>query len=163
VSQRWSVKEFSHHSPRYRDEGDGLFREMRERNPIGWSEEHGGFWLVTKYQDAYDVLTDPETFSSDFDPAGERNGRGGIFIPTRSPGGFGAAADDTTTGRFIPLEVDPPDTQPTRRVIMPFLAPDAVSGVEGKFREVSRRSSTSMLSQVRSTCALISPLLLRPC
>jgi cytochrome P450 len=136
VSQRWSVKDFDHHSPRYLNDADALFREMRETNPIGWSEQHGGFWVVTRYEDAWNVLTDTETFSSDFDLDGERNGGGGIFIPTRGPGGFGAAADHTTSGRLIPLEVDPPDTQTKRRVVMRFLAPDAVRGLEDKFRQI---------------------------
>ena len=32
--------------------------------PVAWSEEHGGFWVVTRYEDVLRVVQDWRTFSS---------------------------------------------------------------------------------------------------
>jgi cytochrome P450 len=119
--------------------------------PIGWSEQHDGFWVVTSYEHVWQVLRDPETFSSDYDQEGERAGGGGIFIPTRG-GGWrpqhldddeehspGANAYGSRSGRLIPVEVDPPDTTKLRRIVMPFLSPDGVKPLEPNIREYVTR------------------------
>lgn len=41
-----------------------LLRRMRESCPVGRSEMHGGSWVLTRYQDIYDVTRDTQTFCS---------------------------------------------------------------------------------------------------
>ena len=45
-----------------------VFAELREADPIHWSDEESpnkGFWSVTRYHDIVRVLRDPETFTSE--------------------------------------------------------------------------------------------------
>jgi cytochrome P450 len=147
MTETWTIADFDHNSPQYRSEASGLTAKMRaEGCPIGWSEQHGGFWVVASYERVKQVSCDPETFSSDFDPEGEL-GAGGIFIPTRQKGrrtqhaesaesgGVGAAVDTSSPGRLIPIEVDPPNLAKLRRIVMPFLSPDGVKPLESKIHE----------------------------
>ena len=39
-------------------------REMQERCPIGWSEQQGGNWVLTHYEDIWNVERNTEVFSS---------------------------------------------------------------------------------------------------
>jgi cytochrome P450 len=41
-----------------------LLKRMRESCPVGRSEMHGGSWVLTRYQDIYDVTRDTQTFCS---------------------------------------------------------------------------------------------------
>ena len=78
------------HSPEFVTGRDALFTRLRDAGPVAWSTAHGGFALVTRYEDVRRVLLDPETFSSAFP--------GRVAVP------------NTATGRapLAPLEVDPP-------------------------------------------------------
>ncbi len=54
--------------------------------PVVYSPAHGGHWIVTHYKEIQEVLTNPETFSS--------------YPTIWSP---------AISGKFIPLELDPPE------------------------------------------------------
>ena len=41
---------------------------------MAWTEAHGGYWVVSRYEDVKAVALDDQTFSSDNDMTGERNG-----------------------------------------------------------------------------------------
>lgn len=68
---------------------------LRDQCPIGKSDEHGGFWVVNGFPEAYDVIRRPDTFSN---------------YPTSLPM-FPQAT------RMIPLEQDPPDHQRYRKLV----------------------------------------------
>ena len=44
----WCAHRFDHLSPALAADLHGTLARMRERHPVAWSEEHGGFWVVTR-------------------------------------------------------------------------------------------------------------------
>jgi cytochrome P450 len=62
-----------------------LYSELRE-HPVSWSEEDGGYWVVSRYEDIDAVLKDWETYSS----------AEGCYLPDSG-------------WRSLGLELDPPD------------------------------------------------------
>lgn len=75
--------------------------DLAAKGPIVYSTAHGGHWIVTHYREIFDILTDAETFSS-------------------YPNNLVTPAD---FGRFIPLELDPPDHTAYRHALQPLFSP----------------------------------------
>ena len=81
---------------------------MRSLCPVARSENYGGFWVVTEYEDVLRVAQDWETFSSAH----------GLTVPP-SP----------IAVRNIPVEVDPPLHRTYKRLINAYFTPAAVVAV----------------------------------
>lgn len=75
--------------------------ELAAKGPIVYSTAHGGHWVVTHYDVIHQILTDAETFSS-------------------YPNNLVTPAD---FGRFIPLELDPPEHTAYRHALQPLFSP----------------------------------------
>ncbi len=77
------------------------YRELRAECPVGRSEQYGGFWVVTGYAECYEVIHNPEVFSS----------RSITFpaFPQDAP--------------MIPIELDPPDHSLYRSLLAPAFSP----------------------------------------
>lgn len=86
--------------------------ELAAKGPIVYSTAHGGHWIVTHYQEIYDILTDAETFSS-------------------YPNNLVTPAD---FGRFIPLELDPPDHTSYRHALQPLFSPQRMKKLADDIR-----------------------------
>lgn len=86
--------------------------ELAAKGPIVYSTAHGGHWIVTNYQEIYDILTDAETFSS-------------------YPNNLVTPAD---FGRFIPLELDPPDHTSYRHALQPLFSPQRMKKLADDIR-----------------------------
>jgi cytochrome P450 len=84
----------------------------RAECPVSYSPNHGGFYLLTRYEDVFDVLTDTETFTS-----------------TESAG---IPAQPYVS---IPEDVDPPDHRKYRKIINPPLSPQSVVKHESWIRQ----------------------------
>jgi cytochrome P450 len=108
------VVEFDQHAPEYRETYPAKAHELREQCPVVWSTKHEGFWVVTGHEVLSAITKRTDLLSNDHDPAGERNGYQGIAIPARGD----------TRGGFI--EMDPPEQSEYRRILNPFLSPNAV-------------------------------------
>ncbi|MFI2285705.1 cytochrome P450 [Nocardia beijingensis] len=113
---------FDHHSPEYAANWRTINAELRRRCPVAHSEAHGGFWLLSKYDDVAAVATDDETFSAWYElPDGSHQS---TTIP---PGEM----------RQIPSEMDPPEFHDYRKVLNPAFSPAAVKKWEPYFRAVT--------------------------
>jgi cytochrome P450 len=64
VTAEWCARHFDHLSPDLAADLHDTLARMREDHPVAWSDEHGGFWVVTRYEDVLRVAQDWETFSS---------------------------------------------------------------------------------------------------
>ena len=100
-----SAVEFDHLSPDLARNLHESLARMRSECPVAHSEEHGGFWLVSKYEDVLRVAQDWETFSNEH----------GITVPTRP-----------TSMPAIPEQVDPPRHREFKRVINAHFTPAKV-------------------------------------
>jgi cytochrome P450 len=98
--------DFDHHSRAFASDPWTPLEEFRETCPVAYSENYGGFWILTSYADIREVASDDYRFSS----------AQGLTIP-----------DKKNTGqRSIPIEMDPPEFLAFRRILHPMLSPAAV-------------------------------------
>lgn len=88
--------------------------ELAAKGPVAYSPAYGGHWLVTGYKEVQRVLTDPEAFSS-------------------YPNNLVTPAD---FGKFIPLELDPPEHTAYRQVLQPLFSPQRMKKLSDDIRAV---------------------------
>jgi cytochrome P450 len=91
-----------------------IFGYAREHCPVARTEEGGGFWLVTRYDDVKRVLEDWETFSSTESPV--------------MPSAVG----------LCPITDDPPVQTAARQLLNPLFSRGAVAKYEPAMRAVAR-------------------------
>ncbi len=87
--------------------------ELAARGPLVWSTAHGGHWVVTHYNEVQDILRRPEIFSS-------------------YPNNLVNAA----AGKFMPLEIDPPDHSAYRHALQPLFNPTRMRALEEEIRRI---------------------------
>jgi cytochrome P450 len=118
VTDDWCQSHFDHLSPELAADLPGTLARMRALCPVAHSDQYGGFWVVTKYDQVLAVAQDWETFSSAF----------GLTVPV-SP----------IAVRNLPVEIDPPLHRIFKRLINPFFTPTAVAPWEGRTRALVTR------------------------
>jgi cytochrome P450 len=84
------------------DSPHAMFKDLRQRCPVAYSDAMGGFWAVSKYEDIVRVLTDWETFTTTIQNV----------VPRVA-----------TTQRRPPLHLDPPGNVPYRNAITRLMTP----------------------------------------
>ena len=93
-------------------EAHALYREMRDKCPIGHSDQHGGFTFLLDYKDVNDVAHKPGLFGSFPNSV--------PHVPVPRP--------------MVPLQVNPPDHQGYRTMLNPFFTPQRVATLEPAVR-----------------------------
>jgi cytochrome P450 len=109
--------DFDHHSHEYWLDMDGYVDRARHTARVGWSPHHGGFWVVTRAEEAKWVAQHPERFASGrFNaPEGHQN----LTVPS------------TYAGRPPLLEeLDPPEHGAYRGLANVALAPKQVASLQ---------------------------------
>lgn len=87
--------------------------DLAAKGPVVYSSAHGGHWVVTRYKEIHEVLTHPDTFSS---------------YPNN------LVTNDI--GRFIPLELDPPEHTSYRKALQPLFSPQRMKRLSDDIRTV---------------------------
>jgi len=100
-------------------------QEFGSDKPVFYSCFHGGFWVLTNYEDIRTAFLDAELFP--------QWGRGIPVIP------FDRV--------FIPLNLDPPDHRPYRKLMTPLFSPGRVAKLEPVVREVARARIAELAAQ----------------
>src|SRR5262249_11174750 len=100
--------------------------QLRRHCPVMHSTSCGGFWVVSPHKDVVNTYRDHRTFSS----------AAGVAIPGL---GFEVSA--------IPTESDEPEHQHYRRVLWPFLTPEAVV----KYEPTVRATVTELVNEFVET------------
>lgn len=111
------VTDFDIYDPSLAEPVDVMQEKMAELAAIGpvvYSTAHGGHWIVTRYKEIHQVLTDPATYSS-------------------YPNNLVTPAD---FGRFIPLELDPPEHTAYRHALQPLFSPQRMKRLSDDIRAV---------------------------
>ncbi|HEX6568678.1 MAG TPA: cytochrome P450 [Acidimicrobiales bacterium] len=132
MAERATV-DFDHHDRAWHADRAERWRELR-RCPVAFNERYGGFWVVSGYDEVAAVSRDGETFSSRHTPEPEDGIRylGIAGIPR---------------GKAIPTagiaEVEGATHTELRRVMNPFLVPNAVAGM----RPLMEAATTWFLDQ----------------
>ncbi|WP_276352172.1 cytochrome P450 [Cohnella caldifontis] len=86
-----------------------LYKEMRARCPLAHSNEWGGFWVLSRYEDVVGVLKDYHTYTTSVQNV----------VPKVA-----------FTGRRPPLHLDPPEHSVYRRLINRFFTKEKMARIE---------------------------------
>jgi cytochrome P450 len=127
------VESFDHHDPRLGEITHEVYAEMVERCPVKWSDNHGGYWVVSGYEEAHYAFQHYEQFSA---------------YPSVSVPAFHLARP------MLPLEVDPPIHQKYRSLLAPVFAPPRINALEDQIRETATTLIDGFID--RGKCELIS-------
>jgi cytochrome P450 len=120
------LNEYDPTLPETFDSAHEVFAHLRAHCPVAHSTAFDGFWAVTRYQDIYDILMQPDLYITSV-----RN-----VVPGSS-----------TTGRRPPLHLDPPDHTPYRRAIDRALSTARVASIENVTRGIARKLMQSLVQR----------------
>jgi cytochrome P450 len=112
-----AVVDFDHHSDEFNLNELAFNAELRQKCPVAWNENYGGFWFLTSYDAVSQTARDGDTFAHKYEPNAadgvDYQGEMGVPRPEGQPAlGIG--------------EVDGPYHQALRHALAPFFSPGAV-------------------------------------
>jgi cytochrome P450 len=109
--------DFDHYAERFAADPFPVLDDLRAEGVVR-SEAHGGFWVVTRYEDVRQVALHPEVFSSRYTSVPKDIGFGDVLIP--------------------PVQLDPPDHTRMKKLLVPAFTPARVSAFDASTRETAR-------------------------
>jgi cytochrome P450 len=118
LTDEWCVRHFDYVSPELSRALHPTLARMRAQCPVTRTDQYGGHWVVTKYEDVLRVAQDWESFSSEL----------GVGIPVTH-----------MTVQAIPEHVDPPLHRVYKRLINAFFTPAVVARYEEPTRALVTR------------------------
>lgn len=118
--ERRKTVAFDHHTAEWVADPYPEYQELRDNKPLAYTESHGGFWLLSRYEDVKKALFDWRTFSSAF--------AGRIAIPHTTP-------SDNIPG--IPIETDPPAHSEYRNMVLKHFLRAEVNKLEPEMTRVA--------------------------
>lgn len=112
-----AVVDFDHHSDEFNLNELAVNAELRQKCPVAWNENYGGFWFLTSYGAVSQTARDGDTFAHKYEPNAadgvDYQGEMGVPRPEGQPAlGIG--------------EVDGPYHEALRHALAPFFSPGAV-------------------------------------
>ncbi|WP_433359829.1 cytochrome P450 [Streptosporangium sp. CA-115845] len=117
------MEQFDHHSEHFAQHWRETYAELRRTCPVAHSAKHGGFSVVTRYDDVKRVLQDPQTFACGRDLEFDGHVTGGVTVPVNPV-------------RMGMMEMDPPDSQAFRRVLAPRFSAKAIREYRPRLVEI---------------------------
>jgi cytochrome P450 len=118
------MAQFDHHSEDFAQNWRQIYAEMRDTCPVAHSDQHAGFFVLTRYDDAKRVLRESDTFVCGRDLTfGDTVVHGGVTVPTNPV-------------RMGMMEMDPPRSQAYRQVLAPWLSRKAVESYRPRMHEI---------------------------
>jgi cytochrome P450 len=87
--------------------------ELQRAHRVCWTSATGGYWILTRASDMYDVLRNPEVFSS------------------------AAVSIAPFPGKVIPGQLDPPEHTAIRQALGPLFSPHRLAPLESAIREIA--------------------------
>ncbi|RAY12652.1 cytochrome P450 [Actinomadura craniellae] len=118
ITDEWIEQHFDHLSPELAREFHPTLARARSRCPVTRSDQYGGFWVTTRYEDVLRIAQDWQTFSSEL----------GITVPNNGP-----------TMKILPVTIDPPLQRTFKRLINTQFTPAKVGPWEEPTRALVNR------------------------
>jgi cytochrome P450 len=115
VNAEWCTHHFDHLSPAVAGDLHHALGTLREACPVAHSDQWGGFWIVSKYEDVLRVVQDWQTFSS----------ANGITVPHFD-----------NPNITIPEQMDPPQQREFKKLINYWFRPEMVLKHEANTRQL---------------------------
>jgi cytochrome P450 len=122
ITDDWIADHFDLLSPALARELHPTLARARAQCPVAHSDQHGGYWVATRYDDVLRIAQDWEAFSSEL----------GITVP-HNP----AAAASSI--KVIPVGIDPPLHRTFKRLINAYFTPAVVAPWEQPTRALVNR------------------------
>jgi len=126
--------DFDQNSPEFAADPWSKYAELRAGCPVAHTDAHGGFWVLSKYEDVVKVAKDDVTFSS---------------VPT-------TVIPDSGVYNLIPLQSDPPDVQRYRMALMPYFSASALQQYAPRVRQFTSDCIDAFIG--RGHCELVTEL-----
>ncbi len=127
------VDDFDHQARSYAQDPFPVLERAFELSPITWTDAHGGYYVVTGYEEVRWIWSNWEVFS----------GRPSVSIPP----GLGSERP------LMPVEIDPPDHAKYRSLLNPVFSPRRMRELEPKIRTSADRLIDAFVD--RGSCDLI--------
>jgi cytochrome P450 len=139
-----AVDDFDHHSPEFAEGWRDIYRDARTRCPVIHSENHGGYYVLTRYEDVQVAMRDHKVFASarPVDEDGYEQ-EGGVAVP----------GNPFRTGF---LEMDPPMSIALRRLINPWFNPKTVEAGRPRVRQIVNWAIDRVIE--RGSCDIVEDL-----
>ena len=109
------IVDYDVHDPALASDVYARLDEIREKYPVAYSTAHGGYWIITRYEDLHEITRNFEVFSN---------------YPVGIP-------HVDRPGKYIPLEIDPPDHTEWRQLLGPLFNPNRMNALEPKIRQMA--------------------------
>ena len=110
------VINFNHESSQHVEGWVETYKDIRAKCPLAWTEEHGGYWVATRYADILAIAQNLGSFEVTKTLDAETGKvKGGASIPAVA-----------AMPRGIPNETDSPEWDGFRRFLNPMFSPKAV-------------------------------------
>jgi cytochrome P450 len=116
-----AIVDFDHHSDQFNINQQTINADLRQRCPVAWNENYGGFWFLSSYDAVSQTARDGDTFAHKYEPNAadgvDYQGEMGVPRPEGQPAlGIG--------------EVDGPYHLALRHALAPFFSPGAVEKMQ---------------------------------
>lgn len=115
--QHQATSDWDPYDPAFRADPFPTYARFRRECPVGWCRRYGGFWVVSRYRDVFELARDSEAFCS----------ARGVVIP---PFPF--------EGRALPMEADPPEHDGLRKILMSDFSANTTAAREAMIRDGAR-------------------------
>ena len=122
--------DFDQHSQAYAADPWRTASALSAKCPVAWSEHHGGFWVISGYEEVRQAARDSDTFSSRHDLPTGCTAFQGVNLPA-------------APGRYLPIEVDPPEQLDWRRGLLGYFTP----AVAQRLKPLMQQFSTWCIDQ----------------
>lgn len=118
-----AVDDFDHHSEEFAAHWREQYADLRSRCPVAHTPRHGGYAVVTRYEDVMRVLRDPDTFACGRDLEFDGHRTGGVTVPINPV-------------RMGMMEMDPPESLGYRRVLAARFSAKAIQAYRPRLAEI---------------------------
>lgn len=139
------VERFDHLSQAFAtiDTPNAVYEQLRARCPVAHTDAHGGFYVVSRYENVVAIAKDTDTFSS----------AGGITMPDGTEGlpssELVALLEEPRNFASI-VNLDPPAHTPVRQAMTPLFTDKALSQFEPYLHQIADEAIDSFIE--RGTC-----------
>jgi cytochrome P450 len=111
--------EFDHWTSKMAYSPYDIWARLRNEYPVAWTPRHGGYYVLSQYDDVFAAALDTETFSSDGD-------------------GLGVAIPPQELRPLYPIDLDPPEHTKYRQLLNPFFNMRVVATMSDQIRAIAR-------------------------
>jgi cytochrome P450 len=128
--------DLDHHSPEFREDPYGRFKQMRESGcPVAHSDQYDGFWALVDYASVFDAARDDDLFNS---------------CPS-----VGVPASGMPFP-ILPIESDPPHTQELREVTLRQFSPGSADRAREMAVDITNEAIDNFIE--RGECDIVGEL-----